>query len=70
MLFGDLGTDKIKIKKITIGDKKDGGTLNTFNAIKVPEFFFKEHKVPKLTANAVTFSLNCGFGYNLQHFEH
>lgn len=56
---------------MTIGDKKDGGMLNTFNAIKAPEFCFKKHKeVPKLTTNAVIFALNCGFGYNLQYLEH
>lgn len=69
VLFGDIGTDKIQIKKMTIGDKKDGGMLNTFNAIKAPEICFKEHKVPKFTNNSVIFALNCGFGYNLQYFE-
>lgn len=52
---------------MNIGDKKDGGMLNT---IKYPEFCFKKHKVPKLTTNAVIFGLNCGFGYYLQYLEH
>jgi hypothetical protein len=70
VLFEDIGTDKIKIKKMSVRDKKDGGMLNTFKAIKIPEFCFKEYKVPKLTNNAVIFALNCGFGYNLQYLEH
>jgi len=46
VLFEDIGTDKIKIKKMTITHYKDFGMLNTFNTIKSLEFYFKKYKLP------------------------